>query len=134
MNYLKVVLTFFKKNLVKIITKVVLLLLIVIHIHYRHTTGKKIDHLINLYGKVKYDINKLPNGLVIYKSEKALIDKSTGMVFYEIGIWDYINDFVHYVRVPYYAHNRFNVGMEIRAKQKQKNSEKKRIRKSKSLI
>lgn len=122
MNYLKVVLTFLKGNSVKILIRVALLLLLIIHIHYRYTTGKKIDHLINLYGKINYNINQLPDGLVIYKSENVLIDKPTGMQFYDIGIWDYSTDLVHYVRVPHYAHNRFIVGMEIRVKQEQRNS------------
>jgi hypothetical protein len=134
MNFLKNALIFIKQYGMSILIRTALLSLIIIHLHYRATTGNKVNQLVNLYGKINYDINKLPNGLVIYKSEKALLDDATGILYYEIGIWDYSSDFVHYVRVPHYAHNRFIVGMNVRVTEPQKNSDKKRNNNSSPII
>ncbi len=124
MIYLRKIWEYLTKT--NVILKIALICIVAYHIQYRTTTANKINHLINLYGKVNYDVNKLPDGLVLYKSVKPLLDESTNMLYYEVGIWDYSKDYVYYVRVPHYAHNRFVVGMEVRAKDKQNNSEEKK--------
>jgi len=101
-----------------LISKIAILLFLVLtlayHIHYRFTIGNSVEQLVYLYGNIKYDINKLPNGIIIYKSSEPILDDNTKLYYYEVGIWDYSVDEVIYVRVPQYAHNRFVLGVHLR--------------------